>query len=153
DLVFMVMATAAPMAVVVALMPLAFAFGNGPGVPGTYACAVFAMLLFAIGYVQIIPYVRNAGAFYAYISASFGRTTGLASAYVAAVSYFALCCSTLGALAFFSRELFNITFDVDIRWEFWAGLSIILISFLAFRRITLAAAVLTVALVAEVALL
>jgi hypothetical protein len=90
ELVFMVMAAAAPMAVVVALMPMAFAFGNGEGVPGTYVGAMIAMLLFAVGYVQIIPHVRNAGAFYAYISASFGRTCGLAAAYVAAISYFAL---------------------------------------------------------------
>ena len=153
DLVFMVMAAAAPMAVVVALMPLAFAFGNGAGVPGTYVGAVIALLLFAVGYVRIIPYVRNAGAFYAYISASFGRTTGLAAAYVAALSYFALCCSTLGALAFFSEELCRITFGVSIRWEVWAAAAIIALTFFAYRRITLAAAVLSIALVAEIALL
>lgn len=52
DIVFMVMAAAAPMATVVALMPLAFAFGNGAGVPGTYLVAILAMLLFAVGYVR-----------------------------------------------------------------------------------------------------
>lgn len=153
DLVFMVMATAAPMAVVVALMPLAFAFGNGAGVPGTYLGAVIAMLLFAVGYVQIIPHVRNAGAFYAYISASFGRTTGLAAAYVAALSYFALSCSTLGAFAFFSEELCRITFGVSIRWEVWAVSATVGVAYLAYRRITLAAAVLTIALIVEIALL
>lgn len=153
ELVFMVMAAAAPMAVVVALMPMAFAFGNGAGVPGTYACAVVAMLLFAIGYVQIIPHVRNAGAFYAYISASFGRTFGLAAAYIAAISYFSLCCSTLGALAFFSSELCARVSGVNTRWELWAALSIVLVSFLAYRRITLAAAILSFALIAEIVLL
>jgi amino acid transporter len=153
DLVFMVMATAAPMAVVVALMPLAFAFGNGAGVPGTYLAAVVAMLLFAVGYVRIIPHVRNAGAFYAYIAASFGRTTGLAAAYVAALSYFALSCSTLGALSFFSEELCRITFGVSIRWEVWAISSTVAVAYFAYRRITLAATVLTVALVLEIALL
>src|SRR5262245_32813998 len=85
DIVFMVMAAAAPMAVVVALLPMALAFGNGPGVPGTYVFAIGAMLLFAIGYVRIIPHVQNAGAFYAYIAASIGRVWGLAAAYVAAL--------------------------------------------------------------------
>ncbi len=153
ELVFMVMAAAAPMAVVVALMPMAFAFGNGVGVPGTYVGAMIAMLLFAVGYVQIIPHVRNAGAFYAYISASFGRTCGLAAAYVAAISYFALCCSTLGALAFFSAELCKRISGLDIRWEFWAALSIAAVSYLAYRRITLAAKVLSIALGAEILLL
>ncbi len=153
ELVFMVMAAAAPMAVVVALMPMAFAFGNGPGVPGTYACAVIAMLLFAVGYVRIIPYVRNAGAFYAYISASFGRSFGLAAAYVAAISYFSLCCSTLGALAYFSSELCARISGVSTRWELWAAVSVFLISYLAYRKITLAAKILSFALVAEIILL
>jgi amino acid transporter len=152
-LVFMVMAAAAPMAVVVALMPIAFAFGNGAGVPGTYIGAMIAMLLFAVGYVQIIPHVRNAGAFYAYISASIGRTCGLAAAYIAAFCYFALCCSTLGALAFFANELCRRLSGWDIRWEIWAAVSIAAVSYLAYRRITLAAKILSIALGAEIALL
>jgi amino acid transporter len=153
ELVFMVMAAAAPMAVVVALMPIAFAFGNGAGVPGAYIGAMIAMLLFAVGYVQIIPYVRNAGAFYAYISASIGRTLGLSAAYVAALCYFALCCSTLGALAFFANELCRRVTGWNIRWEVWAAISIAAVSYLAYRRITLAAKILSVALCAEIALL
>jgi amino acid transporter len=153
ELAFMVIAAAAPMAVVVALMPMAFAFGNGRGVPGTYACAVIAMLLFATGYVRIIPFVRNAGAFYAYISASFGRTFGLGAAYVAAISYFSVCCSTLGALAFFSGDLFARISGRSTPWELWAGLSIGLVSYFAYRRITLAAAILSCALIAEMVLL
>jgi amino acid transporter len=153
ELVFMVMAAAAPMAVVVALMPIAFAFGNGAGVPGTYIGAMIAMLLFAVGYVQILPYVRNAGAFYAYISASIGRTSGLAAAYVAALCYFALCCSTLGALAFFASELCMRLSGWKVRWEVWAAISIAAVSYLAYRRITLAAKILSIALCAEIALL
>src|SRR6185295_11062091 len=107
DIVFMVMAAAAPMGVVVTLLPMAFAFGNGGGVPGTYLGAIAAMLLFAIGYVRIIPFVQSAGAFYAYIAASVGRTCGLSAAYVAAVSYFALSASTLAAMAYFSELLFQ----------------------------------------------
>lgn len=153
ELVFMVMAAAAPMAVVVALMPIAFAFGNGAGVPGTYVGAMIAMLLFAVGYVQIIPHVRNAGAFYAYISASIGRTCGLAAAYMAAICYFALCCSTLGALAFFANELCKRLSGWDVRWEAWAAVSILAVAYLAYRRITLAAKILSIALAAEIALL
>jgi len=150
---FMVMAAAAPMAVVVALMPMAFAFGNGAGVPAVYLGSAIAILFFATGYVRIIPYVRNAGAFYAYISASFGKTCGLAAAYIAAISYFLLCASTVGALAFFEGELFERATGVAVRWELWAALAIGMIAYLSYRRITVAAKVLSVALVAEVALL
>ncbi len=153
DVVFMVMAAAAPMAVVVALMPLAFAFGNGVGIPGTYLGAIAVMLLFAIGYVRIIPYVKNAGAFYAYISASIGRSAGLAAAYIAALCYFALSASTVTAFAFFFERLLRTTAGWHTEWYVWAYLSIMLVSFLAYRRITLAAKALAFALSAEVLLI
>ncbi|HUN76028.1 MAG TPA: APC family permease [Steroidobacteraceae bacterium] len=153
DIVFMVIAAAAPMAVVVALMPLAFAFGNGSGVPGVWLAAVAAMLLFAVGYVRIIPFVRNAGAFYAYISASLGREWGLGAAYVAAFSYFALACSTLGALAFFSEQLLQTLTGRSLHWSMWAFLALAVISWLAYRRIALAATILGVALIAETAII
>jgi len=146
----MVMAASAPLAVVVALLPLAFAFGNGAGVPGTWLLATAAMLLFAIGYVRIIPYVKNAGAFYAYISASVGKTIGLAAAYVACLSYFALACSTLSALAFFCADFVQRVTGAQTPWELWAAGGIALLIFLANHRITLAATVLAFALVAEI---
>ena len=153
DIVFMVVAAAAPMAVVVALMPMAFGIGNGGGVTGTWLGALAAMLLFAVGYVRIIPYVRNAGAFYAYIAASLGRAWGLGAAYVAAFSYFALACSTLGALAFFCEQLFKTATGHALHWSVWAYLCIVLVSALSYRRITLAAKVLAVALVSEVTII
>jgi amino acid transporter len=153
DIVFMVMAAAAPMAVVVALMPIALAFGNGPGVPGTYLCAIGAMLLFAMGYVRIIPFVQNAGAFYAYVTASIGRVWGLAAAYVATFSYLALSCSTIAALAYFAESFFERVSGSAMHWSFWAFASIALISWLSYHRITLAAKVLGVALVAEIAII
>lgn len=149
----MVMAAAAPMSVVVALMPLAFAFGNGVGIPGTYLSAIGAMLLFAIGYVRIIPYVQNAGAFYAYIGASIGRTAGLAAAYVAALCYFALSASTLTAFAFFCDRLIETTTGLHAEWYMCAYLAIVLIGFLAYHRITLAAKALALALIAEILLI
>lgn len=153
SIVFMVMAVSAPLAVVVALMPMAFAFGNGAGVPGTWVLAIGAMLLFAIGYVRIIPFVVNAGAFYAYISASLGKECGLAAAYIAAVSYFALSCSTLAALAFFCADFFHEVAGLQTPWELWTVMAVGLLVFLAYHRITLAATVLSIALVAEVALI
>jgi amino acid transporter len=149
----MIMAAAAPMAVVVALMPLAFAFGNGNGVPGTYLVAIVAMLLFTAGYVRLVPHVRNAGAFYAYIAASIGRAPGLAAAYVAALSYFALSCSTVAALAFFAEQLFENVTGRNAHWSVWGFASIGLVCWLSLHRITLAAKVLGVALLAEVGII
>ncbi|MEO8104355.1 MAG: APC family permease, partial [Betaproteobacteria bacterium] len=145
DIVFMVIAAAAPMAVMVSMAPMAFALGNGGGVTMSWLCSLGAMLLFAVGYVRIIPFVRNAGAFYAYITASIGRNCGLGAAYVAALSYFALATSTLGALAFFSEQLFEQLTGHRLHWAVWGALEVSVIAWLSFRRIKLAASVLGVA--------
>lgn len=153
DIVFTVIAVAAPLAVVVGLMPLAIALGNGPGVPGAWAIGMIAMMLFAVGYVRIIPHVRNAGAFYAYIAASIGKGAGLAAAYVAALCYFALAVSTLAAFAFFFGDALKQGLGIDWPWPIWGVLGAVTIGCLAYQRLTLAAKVLGVALVAEVLLL
>jgi amino acid transporter len=147
------MAAAAPLSVVVGLMPIAFAFGNGGGLPGTYLFTVAAMLLFAVGYVRIMPYVRNAGAFYAYITASVGPGCGLAAAYVAALSYISLSGSTLTILAFYMAQFVEALTGVKYHWVLWAALSLIALTVLSYHHITLAAKVLGIALSAEVALI
>jgi amino acid transporter len=153
DIVFTVIAVAAPLAVVVGLMPLAFALGNGPGVPGAWTIGMIAMVLFALGYVKIIPHVRNAGAFYAYIAASLGKGAGLAAAYVAALCYFSLAVSTLAAFAFFFGDALEQGFGIDVPWPYWGTAGALLVGILAYHRLTLAAKILGVALVAEVLLL
>jgi len=62
DIIFMILACAAPMGVLAGLVPLALAFGNGVGTPGTLLGVCAVMLLFAVGYVRMIPHVRNAWA-------------------------------------------------------------------------------------------
>ncbi|MDP5182532.1 APC family permease [Blastococcus sp. BMG 814] len=151
--VFMVLAAAAPMAVVVAIMPIAFALGNGAGTPGMYLLAALVLLLFSIGYVRAVPYVRNAGAFYAYIAQGLGRPLGLVAAYTAAICYNALSAATCGALAFFAADTANRMLGVDLPWPFWAAIGIALVLLLSYRRITVSARVLTVALSLEVFIL
>jgi len=151
DIIFMILACAAPMGVLGGVIPLAFAFGNGAGTPGTLLLVCSVMMLFAVGYVRMIPHIRNAGAFYAYIATSLGKEVGIAAAYVAIIAYTCAAASTLGAMAYFSSELVQEAFGVATRWELWAALSIAVIAFLGYRKITLAAKVLAILLILEVA--
>jgi len=50
DIAFFVLAGVAPTGVVVALLALSIALGNGAGVPGTYLVAGVVLALFATGY-------------------------------------------------------------------------------------------------------
>ena len=153
DVIFMVVAVSAPLGVVVALQPIAFAYGNGAGVPGAYVITTIALFLFALGYVKIIPYIRNAGAFYAYIAAGLGKGLGLASAYVAALSYAALSASTLAAGGFFAMDIFRNLTGIETNWAIWAVGATLAVFVFAYLRITLAAKVLAVLLVLELFLL
>lgn len=153
DIVFMILACAAPMGVLAGIIPLALAFGNGAGMPGTQLLMCAVMVLFAVGYVRMIPHVRNAGAFYAYIAASLNKEAGIAAAYTAVVAYICAAASVLGAMAFFASDLVQTTFGVTTPWLLWAALAIAAISWLGYRKITMAAKVLTVALLLEVGLI
>ncbi|MDF8333747.1 APC family permease [Novosphingobium cyanobacteriorum] len=149
----MILACAAPMGVLAGIIPLALAFGNGAGMPGTQLLICAVMVLFAVGYVRMIPHVRNAGAFYAYIAASLNKEAGIAAAYTAVVAYICAAASVLGAMAFFASDLMQTTFGVTTPWVLWAALAIAVISWLGYRKITMAAKVLTVALLLEVGLI
>ena len=153
DIIFMILACAAPMGVLAGIIPLALAFGNGAGMPGTQLLICGVMLLFAIGYVRMMPHVRNAGAFYAYIAVSLNKEAGIAAAYTAVVAYICAAASVLGAMSFFASDLISNTFGISTRWELWAAFSVAVISWLGYRKITMAAKVLTIALLLEVGLI
>src|SRR5215217_7639833 len=63
DLVFFVVAAAAPLSVMSGVAPLAIQFG-GIGAPGGYLLAGIVFLIFAIGFTAMSQRLRNAGAFY-----------------------------------------------------------------------------------------
>lgn len=153
DVIFMILACAAPMGVLAGIIPLALAFGNGAGMPGTQMLVGGVMLLFAMGYVRMVPHVRNAGAFYAYIAQGLGKEAGIAAAYVAVTAYICAAASVLGAMAFFASDTVSNMFGLATRWEIWAALGIAAIAWLGYRKITMAARVLTVALLLEAGLI
>ncbi|MEO8721995.1 MAG: APC family permease [Sphingobium sp.] len=149
----MILACAAPMGVLAGIIPLALAFGNGAGMPGAQLLICCVMLLFAVGYVRMIPHVRNAGAFYAYIAVSLNKEAGIAAAYTAVIAYICAAASVLGAMSFFAADLVLNTLGYATRWELWAAISIAAIAWLGYHKITMAAKVLTVALLLEVGLI
>ncbi|KRW95219.1 APC family permease [Paracoccus sp. MKU1] len=153
DIVFMVVAVAAPLGVVASLQPIAFAYGNGAGVPGAYLLTMIALFLFALGYVKIIPHVKNAGAFYAYITSGLGKELGLAAAYVSVLSYTALSASTLSAFGFFGMDTLRSWTGIETPWWLWAIGGAVLVAILAHHKITLTAKVLGVLLMLEILLL
>ncbi len=149
NIVFLVLAAAAPLGAMAGPMVLVVGLGNGAGAPGTYAYAALALAGFAVGYAAMSRYVTNAGAFYAYISQGVGRVAGVAAAYVAVVSYNAVACGVLATLGAFASPVFAEQLGIDLSWEVWAAIGFALVAFLAYRRVELSARVLGVALLLE----
>ncbi|MFD0564115.1 hypothetical protein ACFQ2M_20415 [Kitasatospora saccharophila] len=83
---FFVVAAAAPLTVLAGIAPFAIGVG-GASAPAAYLISGALLVLFAAGFTAMSRYVRNAGAFYAYVARGLGRTLGVVTAYVAVVSY------------------------------------------------------------------
>ena len=66
DIVFFVVAAAAPLVAMTGALPPSIALGNGAAVPGTYVLVGLILLLFSVGYAAMSHRVTNAGAFFAY---------------------------------------------------------------------------------------
>src|SRR5450755_4769157 len=96
NIVFLVLAAAAPMAAVVVTVPLSVGFGDGAGTPGAYLLAGVTLLLFAIGYVAMSRHIVNAGAFYAYVTKGLGRPLGMSTAMIAVLAYNAWVIAVVG---------------------------------------------------------
>jgi amino acid transporter len=152
-IVFLVLAAAAPMTAVVVTVPLAIALGNGVGAPGAFALAGIVLLLFAVGFVAMSRHVTNVGAFYAYITRGLGRRFGVPSALIAVISYNAMMIAVVGIFGVFANQSFQSEFGINLPWEAWGAIGVVLVAILSFFEIELSAKVLGVALVCEVLIL
>lgn len=89
-IVFMVVAAAAPLTVIGGNMPLGMGLGNGAGAPIGFLVAALVLLVFSIGFVAMTPYVREAGAFFSYVTLGVGPRAGVGIAAVALIAYTAI---------------------------------------------------------------
>ncbi|KUN92544.1 APC family permease [Streptomyces caeruleatus] len=152
DVVFFVVAAAAPLTVMAGVAPLAILFG-GIGAPVAYLAIGIVLCLFAVGFTAMTPYIRNAGAFYSYIARGLGRPAGLGAALVAVFSYNAMQIGTFGAFGFFAAGTANDLLGVDLPWPVYSFAGVLLVWFLGFRSIHVGAKILAALLIAETAVL
>lgn len=152
DLVFFVVAAAAPLTVMAAVAPLAIGMA-GRAAPLGYLISGLLLIVFAAGFTAMSRFVRNAGAFYAYIGRGLGRPAGAGAAYVALFSYNAIEAGLLVAFGWFTESGFEDLTGVRVAWWAWAIAGLVAIGVLGYLKVTLSAKVLGVALVLEVLVL
>lgn len=152
DLVFFVVAAAAPLTVMAGVAPLAIGMA-GRAAPLGYLISGLLLIVFAAGFTAMSRFVRNAGAFYAYIGRGLGRPAGAGSAYVALFSYNAIEVGLLAAFGWFTESGFHDLTGVRVAWWIWALAGLVAIGVLGYLKVALSAKVLGVALVLEVLVL
>ncbi|MFD6196258.1 APC family permease [Mycobacteriaceae bacterium NPDC060252] len=148
--VFMVLAAAAPLGVIGGPVPLGIATGNGPGFPATFIIATVVLLLFAIGFTAMTPFVREAGAFFSYVQQGFGVTPAIGAAFVAVVTYASMEAAVYGLLGPQLGGLLALVGAPQLPWSVWALAGLAVVTFLGYHNIELSSRVLGVLLIAEI---
>jgi amino acid transporter len=151
--IFMAVATAAPITAMVGNVPIAVGFGNGSHAPAGYIVATVVLGLFAVGYSTMAKHITATGAFYGYISHGLGRIVGMASGLLITMAYVVFEGSLIGIFSFFFQNLLKSQFDVTIPWIVPALLMLVLNCLLTYFDVNLAAKVLGVFLVTEIVML
>lgn len=152
ELVFMVVAGAAPLTVVVGILPLMMSLGNGLGAALDFVVAGAVLLLFAVGFTTMTPEVENAGAFYTYIQKGLGKVAGLAAAGLAIVSYILLIVAVIAYFGVAANNAVQSLFGIDLPWWLFSAVAVVIVGLLGHLNVEVSAKVLGVLLVAEIAI-
>lgn len=152
-IVFMVLATAAPLTAMATALPLVVGFGSGVGAPGTFLLVAVVLALFAVGYSAMSAHIVNAGAFYAYISAGLGRRLGMASGLVAVVAYNVLTIYVVGLIGYFAKQTFDTELGLDLPWWLYSAVALGMAVTLGIRGLEVNVRTLGIILIVETGLL
>src|SRR6185436_19206800 len=153
QIVFFVVAAAAPLTAVVGVTPAAFMLGNGPGVPLTFLLVGFLYLLFSAGFTAMSGFVGSAGGFYSYIVAGLGPTVGVAGAMIALATYFTIEIGLCGLFGFFLNDMVTVHGGPALAWWIYPVGLLALVYVCGRRSIEFSGAVLAFCMIAEVAIL
>lgn len=152
SIVLMVVAAAAPLGVIGGVVPLGIASGNGTGFPATFIASTVVLLLFAVGFTAMTPYVEEAGAFFSYVRQSLGFPVGIGIAFLAIVSYLAIEAGVYGLLGPAGAGVVELFGGPALPWWLFAAAAFAVTTYLGYRNIELSSRVLAVLLTAEVAI-
>ena len=153
EVIFMAVATAAPITAMTGNVPVAVGFGNGTGAPAGYIFATVVLTIFAVGYVAMARYITAAGAFYGYISHGLGQVVGMASGLLACLAYIVFEASLIGIFSSFAHTTFQDQLGLSVPWQVFAFVMLLLNAVLAYFDINFTAKVLAVLLITEVSVL
>ena len=143
-IVFFVVAAAAPLLGMTGAVPVAIVAGNGAAVPGAYLAVGIVLILFSVGYSAMALKVTNAGAFFAYVGRGLGVVTGVGSAFVSVLAYFAIQLAIYGFFAAVLGGQMAAQFGIEWSWWVWVLIGWALALLLSVLQVDVGAKVLGV---------
>ncbi|MGD0062230.1 MAG: APC family permease [Streptosporangiaceae bacterium] len=147
---FFVLAGVAPLTVAAGVIPTAYATTGLTGIPAAFLVVAVILAIWASGYVAMTRHIRNAGAFYAFISAGLGRVTGVAAALVALLAYSFLQVGLYGAFGPNAAAEASAHLGLHAAWWAWALGAWAVVTVLGLGRVDITGRVLGVLLCAEI---
>lgn len=150
SLVFFVVAAASPLTGLVGGLPIIMLSGNGAGAPGAYALAGMILLLFSVGFITMSRYVKNSGAFYAYISAGLGKYLGISSLGLAVLAYVSVYLAVAAMFGLFAQLFVYDYLGVSLPWWTYTFGLLLAVCWLGAARIEIGSKVLGVLMLLEV---
>ncbi len=152
DIVFFVIAAAAPLGATLGAGPVVFAMG-GAGAPGIYLIASLVLLLFAIGFAAMSRHVISAGGFAELVTHGLGRAAGNAAGGIALLAYIAMLTGIYGQFAAFGADLALSMAGWHVDWRVIALLIIGLVGIFGYMDVKVSAKVLGVLMIFEILIL
>lgn len=150
SIVFFVVAAASPLTGLIGAMPVAILEGNGAGISGIYVLSGLILLLFAVGFITMSKYIKNSGAFYAYISAGLGSKLGVSGLALAILAYASIQIAIAAIFGLFSQIFFLEYLSIDLPWWIYTVGMLLIVCWLGVERIEIGGKVLGILMLLEV---
>lgn len=151
--VFMAVATAAPITAMTGNVPFMVSSGSGIGTPAAFLIAMVVLAIFSVGFTAMSKHITATGAFYGFISYGLGRRAGLAAGLLAAFAYMVFEPSLIGIFSSFATNTVTDQLGLDIPWWVFAIAMLAMNAVGTWFGIAVAEKILIVLLVTEVAVL
>lgn len=151
--IFLAVATAAPITALTGNAPAIIGFGVGVGAPAVFIVVTIILTIFSVGYIRLARHITTTGAFYGFVSHGLGQVWGLASGILALFAYVVFEVAIAGAFAYFAQSGIETALGLDIPWVILAFGVLAINSVLSYFKISLGTKVLGLFLILEVAIL
>jgi amino acid transporter len=151
--VFMAVATAAPITAMTGNVPFIVSSGNGIGAPASYLVAMVVLAIFSVGFTSMAKHITSTGAFYGFISYGLGRTAGLASGLLATFAYAVFEPALIGIFSVFATTTLEDQTGLHVSWWAFAILMLAINATGTWFGVSVAEKLLVVLLATEVTVL